>query len=701
MKSPDAPANDATRVSVLHSYGVLDTQAEAAFDTLASVAAGVMDAPIALVSLVDANRQWFKACHGLDLRETPRDTSFCGHVVADGVRLVVPDAHVDERFKDNPLVTGSPHVRFYAGIPLRNADGYILGTLCVIDHVARQPTNKQLIMLEQLASLVLAKLESVRRRTAIALERRLALETAQRLDVLFRAMTEGVVVQDEGGAIIFSNPASEELLGLTADQMAGRTSADPSWRAIREDGSPFPGDEHPAMVTLRTGEPCMNTLMGIHLPTGQLRWIAINSLALKPDGTTRGVLSTFRDVSIEKAAREAADRLAVQERLVTVGTLAAGVGHEINNPLTFVLANVEFVLEELRSIGGGSPSGRLQEIVGMLSDARDGAERVRKIVRGLRAFGREEAGGGPTEVERAIDLSINMAAHELRHKATVVKMLVPTPLVLADDSRLSQVLVNLLANAGQAFESSDLDRNRIIVASSVEPDGRVCISISDNGPGMSPEVRARVFDPFFTTKPPGVGTGLGLSISQSIITAAGGELQLDSATGKGTTFRVLLRPARTSILPDDFDRPRASPGFRGRVLVVDDEVALLASTRRVLEREHDVMALTDPREALRVIEGGAELDVIICDLMMPYMSGKALFEAATRARPELGQRFVFVTGGTNDASIADFFARIPNPRLEKPFSIDALRAIVRKMVDAERTPSPDSSGFAPKLPNHE
>ncbi len=686
MKIPLPPANDATRISVLQSYCVLDTPAEEGFDTLASVAAGVMDAPIALVSLVDANRQWFKACFGLDLRESPRDTSFCGHVVADGIRLVVPDALADARFADNPLVTGSPHVRFYAGIPLRNDEGYVLGTLCVIDHVARHPTEKQLALLEQLASLVLAKLESVRRRTALALERRLAVETAQRLDVLFRAMTEGVVVQDEGGAITFANPASETLLGLTADQMAGRTSADPSWRAIHEDGSPFPGHEHPAMVSLRTGEPCVNTVMGVHLPNGELRWIGINSLALRPDGAVRGVLSTFRDVSVEKAARESAERLARQERLVTVGTLAAGVGHEINNPLTFVLANVDFVLEELRSIGGGSPSGRLQEIVGMLSDAREGAERVRKIVRGLRAFGREEASGGATEVERAIDMSINMASHELRHKATVVKMLVPTPLVLADESRLSQVLVNLLANAGQAFETGDLDRNRIIVASSVEPDGRVCISISDNGPGIPPAVRARVFDPFFTTKPPGVGTGLGLSISQSIVTAVGGELQLESIVGKGTTFRVLLRPTRTSLLPDDFDVLRAPPGVRGRVLVVDDELALLASTRRVLEREHDVVALSDPREALSLLEGGAEFDAIFCDLMMPYLNGKTLYEAATQARPELAERFVFVTGGTNDASIGEFMARISNPRLEKPFSIDALRALARRMVDAVGEP---------------
>lgn len=684
MKNPVPPANDATRISVLHSYGVLDTNAEATFDTLASVAAGVMDAPIALVSLVDTNRQWFKACFGLDLRESPRDTSFCGHVVADGVRLVVPDAHADVRFADNPLVTGSPYVRFYAGIPLRNEEGYVLGTLCVIDHEARHPTEKQLAMLEQLASLVMSKLEGVRRRTALALERRLAVETAQRLDVLFRAMTEGVVVQDQDGAIIFSNPASEALLGLTADQMAGRTSADPSWRAIHEDGSPFPGHEHPAMVSLRTGEPCINKVMGVHLPSGELRWIAINALALRPDGAVRGVLSTFRDISIEKAARDSAERLARQERLVTVGTLAAGVGHEINNPLTFILANVDFVLEELRSIGGGSPSGRLKEIVGMLSDAREGAERVRKIVRGLRAFGREEVGGGPTEVERAIDLSINMASHELRHKAEVVKMLVPTPLVLADDSQLSQVLVNLLANAGQAFETGDLDRNRIIVATSVEADGRVCISIADNGPGMSAEVRARVFDPFFTTKPPGVGTGLGLSISQSIVTAIGGELQLESAVGQGTTFRVLLRATRTSIIPEDFDRPRVLPGVRGRVLVVDDETALLASTRRVLEREHDVVALADPREALRLLQGGAAFDVIFCDLMMPYLSGRDLYEAATRVRPELAVRFVIVTGGTNDASITDFFARIPNARLEKPYSIEAIRALARRMVDEVR-----------------
>lgn len=686
MKAPNLPPNEAERLAALASYDVLDTEADASFDGLTRLAAAILEVPIALVSLVDVDRQWFKSRYGLAATQTPREVSFCGHVVGDGAPLIVGDALGDSRFSDNPLVTGEPRVRFYAGVPLRNREGHVLGTLCVIDHVARAPTRRQLELLTLLSNQVVDQLEARRGKQELLRERAAALESARRLSVLFEAMAEGVVVQDQDGSITTANRASEQILGLSRDEASGRTSLDARWSCIHPDGTAFPGETHPAMVTLKTGKPCLGVVMGMHRPNHELRWISINSLPLRhADGEPPyAVITTFHDITPIKAAQDAAERLSRQERLVTTGTLAAGVGHEINNPLAFVLANLEFSLEELRAIAGGSPSGRLRELITALCEARDGAERIRKIVRGLRALAREETEPIPTDVASVVESSMNMAAHEIKHKATLVCALAQTPPVMADESRLSQILVNLLTNAAQSFPTGELSRNEIRVTSAMEGEDRVCISVSDNGPGIPAELQRRIFDPFFTTKPVGQGTGLGLSICQSIATTLGGELRLESTVGRGSSFQVILPVAKEPLGEEVAQGPRASPGPRGRILVIDDEPAILSSIRRILEKEHEVVALGDSREALRRLESGERFDVVFCDLMMPNLSGDELYQRVRMRDAQLADRFVFLTGGANNPKAQMFLSDVPNERLEKPFNTQNLRGIAGRFFGSSR-----------------
>jgi PAS domain S-box-containing protein len=682
VKAPAFPPSEAARLAELRSYEVLDTESEAAFDAIAKLAARILDVPIALVSLVDDDRQWFKARHGLEAAETGRDVSFCGHVVADDALLVVNDALDDARFADNPLVTGDPRVRFYAGAPLRTPGGFVLGTLCAIDHEPRTLSTKDRETLEMLASLAVDQLTLRRNRLRMELARVEAEDGARRLEVLFDAMAEGVVVQDRAGTISAANVSAERVLGLSMDQLTGRSSLDPRWRSVREDGSDFPGAEHPAMVTLRTGEACRNVVMGVHKASGELSWISINSLPIRArEGEPpHAAITTFHDITPIKEAQQAGERLSRQEHLVTTGTLASGVGHEINNPLTFLMANLEFALEEVRAIGGGSPSARVQELVGILTEAREGADRIRRIVRGLRALARQEAEPVPTPVDAAIDISINIAAHELRNRAVVIRELAETPLVMADESRLSQVVVNLLVNAAQAFSAEDPSRNHITVSTSVRPDGHVVISVADNGPGVPLSIRHRVFDPFFTTKSIGQGTGLGLSISRSIVASLNGELTMETSEGEGTTFRITLPPAKDA--PTTASQPSTLVGGgAGRVLVIDDEAAVLASIRRTLDKEHEVVAISDPREALQRIESGEKFDVVFCDLMMPHLSGQALYERVRANRPDLAERFVFITGGASDPKVQSFLADVPNERVDKPFNVQNLRGIARRFVN--------------------
>jgi PAS domain S-box-containing protein len=684
VKAPDVPIDEAARLASLSSYQILDTASEAAFDGLTRLAASILGVPVALVSFVDADRQWFKSRYGLDAAETPRSSSFCGHVVANGEALVVADTRDDARFSDNPLVTGEPRIRFYAGTPLRTPEGFVLGTLCAIDRVPRQPTPEQLAMLALLAAQVVDQLEARRERNKLAVERLAALDGARKLGVLFEAMAEGVVQQDRDGVITQLNPAAMQILGLSFDQVNGRASTDPRWRCVHEDGSPFPGETHPAMVTLQTGEPCSNVIMGVHKPDGLLTWISINSRPLRADDADArptGALTTFHDITAVKAAQAATARLHRQEHLITTGTLAARAGHEINNPLTYIVTNLEMSIDEVRALAGGAPSERMRELLDGLIEAREGAERIRKIVRGLRSLAREEAAPIPTDIQTVIDVALDLAAHELRSKATVTRRLAPTPSVLADNPRLTQVLVNLLVNAGQAFPTGDIEKNRITVTSAVEPDGRVSITVSDNGPGIPAEVRHRVFDPFFTTRVTGEGAGLGLSISQSIIRALDGEIVLESTVGEGTSFRVLLPVAPRSLEADKAPRGLAA-GARGRILVIDDEPVILSAIRRIIEREHDVVVSSDPREALKRLESGEVFDIVFCDLMMPHLGGDQLYARVREANPSMAERFIFITGGAPAPRVQAFLDEVQNERIEKPFGVQSLREIARRAVNA-------------------
>jgi signal transduction histidine kinase/CheY-like chemotaxis protein len=411
-----------------------------------------------------------------------------------------------------------------------------------------------------------------------------------------------------------------------------------------------------------------------------LRRFEVNTLPLRGALGRRAVV-----VSHEVTERDRLRaRLRAQERLVTIGTLAAGVGHEINNPLSYVMANVEIVTEELRSIAGPSPSGRFRELLEQLAEVRDGAERIRKIVRGLRSFSREEAAPVPTDVHATIEVSINMAMHELRPRATIVRDLAAVPLVLADDARLAQVLVNLLVNAAQAFGSRPMDQNHVYVSTHTGEDGEAVIEVRDDGPGMDAATAAHVFEPFFTTKPVGQGTGLGLSISRDVVTSLGGKLECETAQGKGATFRVVLLPARE---PTETPRETARPSLRvtnGAVLVIDDDPLVTASIARILGGEHQVTECTDPRAALTMLLEDREFDVVFCDVTMPHLTGLELYKRLCAAKPDLGDRFVFMTGGLLQTETSQFLEELPNERLEKPLGVQNLRAMVRRFVAANR-----------------
>jgi two-component system, cell cycle sensor histidine kinase and response regulator CckA len=391
-----------------------------------------------------------------------------------------------------------------------------------------------------------------------------------------------------------------------------------------------------------------------------------------------GAIGVANDVT---ARRRVELQLAQAERLASVGMLAAGVAHEINNPLAFVTGNLDVIAERIAATLAARPDDVLQAFVPMVDDAREGAERVRSIVRGLKVFSRV-SNQAPTaiDVRGPLEAALGMARNEIRHRARLTLDFQPTPRFLGDEGRAGQLFLNLLVNAAQSIPEGAAEHNSITVRVRAE-DEHVQVEVSDTGAGIPRDVLPRIFDPFFTTKPIGVGTGLGLSICHAIATDLGGRIEVESEVGRGTTFRVLLPVAEGAPAPSVRSyEPAPASHVRGKVLVIDDEPLILKVMGSILSTEHEVITETRAEAALERIRNGERFDAIVCDLMMPDMTGMELHERLEREAAEQARAMLFVTGGAFTAKARAFLERTPHATIEKPFDATVLSARVRKLV---------------------
>ncbi|MCM2333943.1 MAG: ATP-binding protein, partial [Anaeromyxobacteraceae bacterium] len=372
-----------------------------------------------------------------------------------------------------------------------------------------------------------------------------------------------------------------------------------------------------------------------------------------------------------------------------VGRLAAGVAHEINNPLAYVVANLKFVQESLAtalpaasSAGLAASPVSVEELQEALREASDGTARVARIVRDLKAYSRPTAEQRrPTSLQDAMEAALSMASNELRHRATVVREYRPAPSAVADPVRLSQVFLNLLLNAAQAIPQGAADRHQVTVRIFRSAGGMACAEVRDTGAGIPPEVIGRIFDPFFTTKPQGQGTGLGLAVSMGIVTGLDGRIEVESTPGQGATFRVLLPPAAAQA-PEPLG-PAPTPLPRpGRMLVLDDEPVIGAAVRRMCAGSLEVEAATSPREVVERIGAGERFDYILCDLMMPVMTGMDVEAALSEVAPDQATRLVFMTGGAFTEAAHDFEEQHRGRILQKPFDLEQLRSVLHVLDQA-------------------
>ena len=524
---------------------------------------------------------------------------------------------------------------------------------------------------------------------AQAVERRRTEAELRRSEESFRSLIEhspeGILISQER-VICYVNRALVSYLGYAArEELLGKSAYDvvhPDDRALVAgrlraiDDTRVPATPREMRFLRRDGAAVLAESIGVPIVF---------------DGRP-AIAAMIRDVTERRRLEQ---QLVQSDRLASLGTLAAGVAHEINNPLTYVLGNLDFMrarLQDLRTAlqrgeihdpAGAPLEAHVDDLASLVEGARDGGEKVRRIVSDLKTVARgDDDQLVSVDVLKALRKSIEMAQNQIRHRARLKEEYGQIPPVLASESRLGQVFLNLLVNAVQAIPEGDALGNLITVRAGTDARGHAVIEIGDTGTGIPKEIASRLFDPFFTTKPVGVGTGLGLSICHGIVGDLRGEISVESELGRGSTFRVVLPPA-AALPPPAPAKKTPPPPRKGRVLLVDDDPLVGKICKRMLDPEHDVTVLTSAREALERLHADPEYDVILCDLMMPEMSGMQLFDELSRSAPAVAERVVFLSGGTFTPGAAAFRERVKNRFLDKPTSAATLKQAVAERLHAD------------------
>ncbi len=502
---------------------------------------------------------------------------------------------------------------------------------------------------------------------------------------LFDAAPDGIVLLDDAGRNTYVNSAMASLLERSESELVGAQLA--SLTSSHEDRA--------ALTACLSATPPMDNVI-LRRPPVEVRFattravavhLEVVSMPFEQDGRA-GTLVFCRDVTDRKLLQA---RLMQADRMVAMGTLAAGVAHEINNPLAYLSANLELLtkrkLPEIRRKLGEEGAVSTQEIrdaldkcAEMLDIAREGAARVKDIVRDLRTFSRDDERRAAVDVRRVLDACVNIAWNELRLRARVERVYGDVPTVTANESRLGQVFLNLIVNAAQAIPPGRSAENQIVL-SVMQEGSDVVVLVKDTGGGITPDILPQIFEPFYTTKPAGVGTGLGLWICKGILVGLGGHITVDETSPRGTTFRVVLPTEEhmdVSTAPRaGSSRPQGMEAVRPAVLFVDDETALGHAVAEALEDDFVITVLGSGKEALETLEAGLEPVAIVCDLMMPGMTGMELFAAVKARWPELERVFVFVTGAAFSGRAREFLSTVRNPKLEKPFDTNVIRDAIR------------------------
>ncbi len=485
------------------------------------------------------------------------------------------------------------------------------------------------------------------------------------LRAVLDALPDAVVVLSPVGVVLFANPAAARMFSSVSDDLIGC-----------ELGSPE----------------SMDSATPVELPgtEGVERELELHKASILWEGESAFVV-TLRDVTDRIRARQLERRLAKNKRLASIGRVTAGVAHEVNNPASFILCNLELLRDQ---------TDEDSEAYELIEDSIDGIRRISSIIDDLRVFSRTS--DEDAESVRMADVVASAAKFlraPLRTQAELHVALDHLPPIVGHRGKLIQVFVNLLSNALDALLEFEPDEKRIMVSGRVVGDALEVV-VEDTGGGIASGVGNRVFEPFFTTKSAGRGTGLGLALCSEIVAGHGGTI--GSAEGERGARFVIALPLDTGLEPSIpvAPSPPAPEGHRHRVLVVDDEANIRRSFSAILSRRFDTVSAADAEQAIALLRADRAFDVIICDLAMPGIGGQGLYDWLQREQPAMCDRVLFATGGAFTERTQAFLESLSQEVLTKPFGRDVLLEAVDRMVGqalspaAASTPSPVPAGVS-------
>ena len=700
--SPPVLPSEPERLRALDRYAILDTPPEPAFDDLTTLAARLFNVPIALISVVGADHQWFKSRHGLEgVSGTPRDVAFCAWTILGHALVVVPDATKDERFADNPMVTGPPHVRFYVGAPLTTSEGYNLGDLCLADTVPRDFSEADAASLTRLAAVVMTAIESRRTEQRLRHEIDVHEQTARTLRLVeakYRRIAEhspGMVHQfvrhaDGSGEFLFVSNACREILELepaTLQRHAGEY-----FQLVHPDD--LPAYERAAAESLAH----LDVLFweGRYLaPSGKLKWVQLSSQPERmPDGATYwdGLLLDITarkqaQTDLLQAKRDAEQAQAEAERANRAKSeFLSRMSHELRTPLNAILG-----FGQLLELG----TRDAPDALGVESILKAGRHLL-MLVDEVLDLARVESGElhlrpGNVDVHGLAKECVTLVARLARARGITCKVKLPGRrrlMVWADAQRLRQTLLNFLSNAIKY----NREGGQVLVNAERTPSGRLRLKVSDTGPGISPEGLARLFVPFerLDQASHGVeGTGLGLVVSRRIAEAMGGRVGVESRPGHGSVFWIELpmgdarMPSAPRTVPRAAETGRAPTApARVTVLYIEDDVSNLEIVKMLLVSRRPgwrFLAARDGAKGLAMARKNPP-DVILLDLQMPGISGDAVLAELLRDPATQAIPVIMLTADATSDSRQRLLASGAAGYLSKPFELERLLTLLDEVL---------------------
>ncbi len=661
MKIAPLPPDEPERLAALREAKILDTMPEQAFDDLTQLASHICGTPIALVSLIDDHRQWFKSKVGLEAPETSREVAFCSHAILQDDLCLIPDAHEDPRCVDNPLVTGPPGVRFYAGAPLTTRDRRTVGTLCVIDKAPRTLDASQRFALAALARQVAAQLDLRRANAALATSAREAWEAKMMLDDLLESASDLVVRVDARGHILYANRAFRRATGRSAAELADSPFLELGPPELRETG-------RAVLERIMRGEEAGTFVSSLLTKDGRRLAIEGSASVRMEDGRAVEIQGIFRDITERRAVET------MKNEFIST------VSHELRTPLTSIRG-------ALGLLEGGVMGELPTEAMEVVQIARTSTDRLVRLINDIldvekMESGRMELKCRPLDVAGLVRATVE-GFGSAGPGEVAIEVDVSEELTLqGDEDRLTQVLMNLVSNALKFSPPS----GKVRVEVAATPSGGVRFSVQDQGPGIAPEALSKLFGRFQQLDGADTrrheGTGLGLWISKAIIEQHGGTIGVESRVGEGSTFWFELPegPRRdTQPPPSAVVLLVEAGGALARVLVVEDD----PSFREVLVRQLSALGLECVQaangEQAVALARAAQPDLIILDVGLPRRDG---FEVVATLRADVASETPLVVYTGRDLSSTDK---------------EALRLGTTRYFTKSRTPEAELIGYVREL----